>query len=395
MDKNTLRINLSKNINISNLRLFESPSYYRIFEKILIKVDYKKEKILSLTDLIHNKYHKKKKFSAKKNWGIISKSIFSQYYLNKDFNPTTKEKCFYNINLFAYKYILHLCKSIMIKINFISMKNKISIREIRDNYLNVCLEKCEIRAKRRIKTKRRTRYHELIKNMINQSKKDKNKNNRTSISVTNDFKVLVGSRRSLIQNKLNLNIIEQINYYKNKENEYLSDDQKEIIYITENKLPKGHFTEKFIGPTDEEGVYKKHLDITHHNLKKKVINRNFRNHKRQYLLSPIHNNNSNSTFYKSTFPVLNKCVSFRDDYKNNNTSLYQHYSNLIQKKKIYSFNYSNNSKTKSKSKSKINIKLLENNFNCKYDGKKIFFGHQSEKNFQFKNFFFSKSDMFY
>lgn len=275
------------------------------------------------------------------------------------------------------------------------MKNKISIREIRDNYLNVCLEKCETRAKRRIKTKRRTRYHELIKNMINQSKKDKNKNNRTSISVTNDFKVLVGSRRSLIQNKLNLNIIEQINYYKNKENEYLSDDQKEIIYITENKLPKGHFTEKFIGPTDEEGVYKKHLDITHHNLKKKVINRNFRNHKRQYLLSPIHNNNSNSTFYKSTFPVLNKCVSFRDDYKNNNTSLYQHYSNLIQKKKIYSFNYSNNSKTKSKSKSKINIKLLENNFNCKYDGKKIFFGHQSEKNFQFKNFFFSKSDMFY
>ena len=68
MDKNKLRINLSKNINISNLRLFESPSYYRIFEKILLKVDYKKEKILSLTDLIHNKYHKKKKFSAKKNW---------------------------------------------------------------------------------------------------------------------------------------------------------------------------------------------------------------------------------------------------------------------------------------------------------------------------------------
>ena len=60
---------------------------------------------------------------------------------------------------------------------------------------------------------------------------------------------------------------------------------------------------------------------------------------------------------------------------------------------ILLFINSNNSKTKSKSK--INIKLLENNFNFKYDGKKILFGHQSEKHFQFKNFFFSKSDMFY
>ena len=43
MDKNKLKINLSKKIDISNLRIFESPSYYRIFEKLLLNIDYKNE----------------------------------------------------------------------------------------------------------------------------------------------------------------------------------------------------------------------------------------------------------------------------------------------------------------------------------------------------------------
>ena len=76
MDKNKLKINLSKKIDISNLRIFESPSYYRIFEKILLNIDYKNEKLLSLSDLIHYKLHKKKKFYPKENWSLITKLIF-------------------------------------------------------------------------------------------------------------------------------------------------------------------------------------------------------------------------------------------------------------------------------------------------------------------------------
>ena len=397
MDKNKLKINLSKKIDISNLRIFESPSYYRIFEKILLNIDYKNEKLLSLSDLIHYKLHKKKKFSPKENWSLITKLIFSQYFLNKDYNPTSKEDSFYEINLFAYKYILYFCKTIMIKINFKSIKNKISIIELRNNYLSNCLQKCEIKAQRRLKTRRKIRYQELIQKIIAQSKKDNSLNNRTSISVTNNFKVLIGSRRSIIHKKLNVNIIDQINYYKNKQNEHLSDDQKEIIYIAENKLPKGHFTEKFIGPTDEEGVYKKHFDITNKHLKKNVFNKHFRNQKRKFLLSPLHDNNSNSSLYKSSFPSLNNCFSLGNVY-NKNTSVYQNYLKLNKNKKNYnfnSFNNSNNSKSKSKSKSKINIKISDNYHNMKLDGKKMLLGYQSKKKLNFKKFFFSKSDMFY
>ena len=51
-----------KKIDFSGLRIFKSPEYYKLFEKILMKIDYKKEKISSLYELINLKYYKKKIF---------------------------------------------------------------------------------------------------------------------------------------------------------------------------------------------------------------------------------------------------------------------------------------------------------------------------------------------
>ncbi len=63
-----------KKIDLSGLRIFKSPEYYKLFEKILIKIDYKKEKISSLYELINLKYFKKKKIFSKKNMEYNNKS---------------------------------------------------------------------------------------------------------------------------------------------------------------------------------------------------------------------------------------------------------------------------------------------------------------------------------
>ena len=68
-----------KKIDLSGLRIFKSPEYYKLFEKILIKIDYKKEKISSLYELINLKYYKKKTIFNKKNMEYNNKSNINNY----------------------------------------------------------------------------------------------------------------------------------------------------------------------------------------------------------------------------------------------------------------------------------------------------------------------------
>ena len=445
-----------KKIDLSGLRIFKSPEYYKLFEKILIKIDYKKEKISSLYELINLKHYKKKKFSVKKTWNIITKSILTTIYLSKDCQQISKEESYIKTNLFAYKYIYKYCKEMMIKINLISIKNRINLKRIRNEYLNLCLTECEKIAKRSLKSKEHLRYHELIKRIISQSKKEKNKI-KSSVLVTNNFKVLIGKRESIIKKKIQFNLMEHLHFVKRKETENLSEEQKEINFIAENNLPKGHFTEKFIGPTDIDGVYQKYLDLQCNNLKKKIkINRN---KKRKIYISPLQNSNSSSQ--QNSFPVLTTCFSsdtlkkkkysvtkFNDcnfirikkknanincslsksnvksfDNKNDKIEIYKNNNYRLCKSNIKSFYNKHNKidiyKNNNYSLSKSNVKSFDNKQNkidisnskndigiSKIDNaisktdiyKKSFSSRKNDirkKNFLSNKFLFSKTDMFY
>jgi hypothetical protein len=395
-----------KKIDLSGLRIFKSPEYYKLFEKILIKIDYKKEKISSLYELINLKYYKKKNFSVNKTWNIITKAIYTTIYLNKDCQQTSKEESHIKTNLFVYKYIYYFCKVMMIKINIISIQNRVTLKRIRNEYLNLCLTECEKIGKRSLKSKEHLRYHELIKRIISQSKKEKNKI-KSSVFVTNNFKVLIGKRESIIKKKIQFNLMEHLHLVKRKETENLSEEQKEINFIAENNLPKGHFTEKFIGPTDIDGVYQKYLDLQCNNLKKKIkINRN---KKRKIYISPLQNSNSSSQ--QNSFPVLTTCFS-SDTLKKKKPSFskFNNYNLIRIKKKTGNNNYSlskSNVKSFDNKINKIDISNSKNdlgiskidNFISKIDiYKKSFSSRKNDirkKNLLLNKFLFSKSDMFY
>ena len=381
-----------KKIDFSGLRIFKSPENYKLFEKMLVKIDYKKEKISSLYELINLKYYKKKQFSIKKTWNIITKAISTTIYLNKDYQQTTKEESHIKTNLFAYKYIYNFCKIMMIKINIISIQNRVNLRRIRNEYLNLCLTECEKIAKRSLKSKEHLRYHELIKRIISQSKKEKNKI-ETSVFVTNNFKVLIGKRESIIKKKIQFNLMEHLHFVKKKEIENLSEEQKEINFITENNLPKGHFTEKFIGPTDVDGVYQKYLDIQSNNLKKKIkINKK---KKRKLYISPLQNSNSSSQ--QKSFPVLTTCFSSDTFRKKKPTFSNNNITNLIRiKKKSGNINYSlNKSNVKSfdNKNDKINIYKNINNCQNKNNIKSFFIRHNKIGIYNNINYNLSKSNI--
>ena len=381
-----------KKIDLSGLRIFKSPEYYKLFEKILIKIDYKKEKISSLYELINLKHFKKKKFSVKKTWNIITKAILTTIYLNKDCQQTSKEESYIKTNLFAYKYIYKYCKEMMIKINLISIKNRINLKRIRNEYLNLCLTECEKIAKRSLKSKEHLRYHELIKRIISQSKKEKNKI-KSSVLVTNNFKVLIGKRESIIKKKIQFNLMEHLHFVKRKETENLSEEQKEINFIAENNLPKGHFTEKFIGPTDIDGVYQKYLDLQCNNLKKKIkINRN---KKRKIYISPVQNSNSSSQ--QNSFPVLTTCFS-SDTLKKKKYSFikFNNYNFIKIKKKNANINCSlskSNVKSFDNKNDKIEIYKNNNYRLCKSNIKSFYNKHKKIDIYKNNNYSLSKSNV--
>ena len=381
-----------KKIDFSGLRIFKSPENYKLFEKMLVKIDYKKEKISSLYELINLKYYKKKNFSVKKTWNIITKAIYTTIYLNKDCQQTSKEESHIKTNLFVYKYIYYFCKVMMIKINIISIQNRVTLKRIRNEYLNLCLTECEKIGKRSLKSKEHLRYHELIKRIISQSKKEKNKM-KSSVLVTNNFKVLIGKRESIIKKKIQFNLMEHLHLVKRKETENLSEEQKEINFITENNLPKGHFTEKFIGPTDIEGVYQKYLDLQSLSLKKKIkINRN-----KNWKIYNSHFQNSNSSSQQNSFPVLTTCFS-SDTVKKKKPSFskYNNYNLIRIKKKSGNINYSlskSNVKSFDNKNDKIDIYKNKNYRLCKSNIKTFYSKHNKINIYKNNNYSLSKSNV--
>ncbi len=230
----------------------------------------------------------------------------------------SKENAEYIISYLEYKYIKYFSHDSFNKLKHVSKSFNIHIVSLKTIYLNQCMKYCD---KNFLRSRNIKSNLDLKKNALSQdNNKTKNNNylnkykkkNRPSLYITEKFTTIISKKENLIKKKKRASIIEKYNAIKDKKNEPIDENEEELelLYISKNTLPKGHITNKYIGPTDEKSVMNKH--------KKLLIDLKLRENTRQYLEEKKNNKSKKKIVEKN---LNEKIINSSIKIKNNNLGL--------------------------------------------------------------------------
>jgi hypothetical protein len=389
-----------KNLNINGIKLFKCKKYAHIFYQIFNNIE-KDIKIKKLVE-IPNKIIKDESFiplseiskesDTKNKWKQIKNAIDKDLYL--DYNcriQKSKENSDFTISYLEYKYIKYFCHVNLKKLKQLSKSINVHIISLKTIYLNQCMKYCDntllrsrnIKSNLDLKKKALSQDNNNNRN-INYFNKYK-KNNRPSLYITDKFTTIISRKENIINKKKRASVIEKYNAIKDKKNEPISENEEELelIYISKNTFPKGHITNKYIGPTDEKSVMNKH--------KKLLIDFKLRENTRHYLEEKNHNKSKKKIEEKN---LNEKLINSSIKSKNNNLGI----PSLKISFSLNSFNGIKGNKFNSTSRTTKNLKnnsfIPREIFSYRIKKQKflINFSKSSEK--ITKNYF-SKKDMFY
>ena len=316
-----------KNLNMKGIKYFKCKKYanifYQIFNNIenditiksLIEVQNKRIKDESFIPLFENS----KEDDKKNKWKQIKNAMDKKLYL--DYNckiQKSKENAEYTISYLEYKYIKYFSHDSFNKLKHVSKSFNIHIVSLKTIYLNQCMKYCD---KNFLRSRNIKSNLDLKKNALSQDNNNtKNNNylnkykkkNRPSLYITEKFTTIISKKENLIKKKKRASIIEKYNAIKDKKNEPIDENEEELelLYISKNTLPKGHITNKYIGPTDEKSVMNKH--------KKLLIDLKLRENTRQYLEEKKNNKSKKKIVEKN---LNEKIINSSIKIKNNNLGL--------------------------------------------------------------------------
>ena len=316
-----------KNLNMKGIKYFKCKKYanifYQIFNNIenditiksLIEVQNKRIKDESFIPLFENS----KEDDKKNKWKQIKNAMDKKLYL--DYNckiQKSKENAEYTISYLEYKYIKYFSHVSFNKLKHVSKSFNIHIVSLKTIYLNQCMKYCD---KNFLRSRNIKSNLDLKKNALSQDNNNtKNNNylnkykkkNRPSLYITEKFTTIISKKENLIKKKKRASIIEKYNAIKDKKNEPIDENEEELelLYISKNTLPKGHITNKYIGPTDEKSVMNKH--------KKLLIDLKLRENTRQYLEEKKNNKSKKKIVEKN---LNEKIINSSIKIKNNNLGL--------------------------------------------------------------------------
>ena len=127
--------------------LFTNDIYFYNFENILLKLAYEINSRKSL-DLLTDRIEKKKKINLLSNWFYIMKLLFSKTSIpdyseiknieNKTEDNIIKNLKSYEIDKLQYYYLKNIGLKKLKKLNFLSVKLKMSLINITQIYSNLC-----------------------------------------------------------------------------------------------------------------------------------------------------------------------------------------------------------------------------------------------------------------
>ena len=316
-----------KNLNMKGIKYFKCKKYanifYQIFNNIenditiksLIEVPNKRIKDENFIPLFENS----KEDDKKNKWKQIKNAMDKKLYL--DYNckiQKSKENAEYTISYLEYKYIKYFSHDSFNKLKHVSKSFNIHIVSLKTIYLNQCMKYCD---KNFLRSRNIKSNLDLKKNALSQDNNNtKNNNylnkykkkNRPSLYITEKFTTIISKKENLIKKKKRASIIEKYNAIKDKKNEPIDENEEELelLYISKNTLPKGHITNKYIGPTDEKSVMNKH--------KKLLIDLKLRENTRQYLEEKKNNKSKKKIVEKN---LNEKIIHSSIKIKNNNLGL--------------------------------------------------------------------------
>ena len=316
-----------KNLNMKGIKYFKCKKYANIFYQIFNNI----ENDITIKSLIEvpNKRIKDERFiplfenskedDKKNKWKQIKNAMDKKLYL--DYNckiQKSKENAEYIISYLEYKYIKYFSHDSFNKLKHVSKSFNIHIVSLKTIYLNQCMKYCD---KNFLRSRNIKSNLDLKKNALSQDNNNtKNNNylnkykkkNRPSLYITEKFTTIISKKENLIKKKKRASIIEKYNAIKDKKNEPIDENEEELelLYISKNTLPKGHITNKYIGPTDEKSVMNKH--------KKLLIDLKLRENTRQYLEEKKNNKSKKKIVEKN---LNEKIINSSIKIKNNNLGL--------------------------------------------------------------------------
>ena len=316
-----------KNLNMKGIKYFKCKKYANIFYQIFNNI----ENDITIKSLIEvpNKRIKDERFiplfenskedDKKNKWKQIKNAMDKKLYL--DYNckiQKSKENAEYTISYLEYKYIKYFSHDSFNKLKHVSKSFNIHIVSLKTIYLNQCMKYCD---KNFLRSRNIKSNLDLKKNALSQDNNNtKNNNylnkykkkNRPSLYITEKFTTIISKKENLIKKKKRASIIEKYNAIKDKKNEPIDENEEELelLYISKNTLPKGHITNKYIGPTDEKSVMNKH--------KKLLIDLKLRENTRQYLEEKKNNKSKKKIVEKN---LNEKIINSSIKIKNNNLGL--------------------------------------------------------------------------
>ena len=270
--------------NFKGLKYFKSKKYFRVFRKMFKNIE-NNVKIKSLFEVenklknddsypLFNEISSENEFKEKK-WKTITNALNQEIYLDFSCNIIkTKEEAEFILSYLSYSYIKKFCQENYNKLKQISKEKYISIKSLKDIYLDLCSKylnnKSLVNRSRNIKSNleiRKSVFTQESKNVNTISNNNTTSNtryNRASLFITEKFTSIICKRDSFHIKHKRASILEKynaINVKKEEDNKEGEQDKLELNYFSRNQLPVGHITNKFIGPTDEKSILSKHRKL--------------------------------------------------------------------------------------------------------------------------------------
>jgi hypothetical protein len=320
-----------KNLNMKGIKYFKCKKYANIFYEIFNNIE-KDIKIKKLNE-VPNKIIKDESFiplsgiskedDSNNKWKLLKNAIDKTLYLDyKCRIQNSKENSDYIISYLSYKYIKYFSHDCFNKLKQLSKSLNIHIISLKTIYLNQCMKYCNnnllrsrnIRSDLDLNKNALSQDNTNNRNNINNNYFNKyKKKNRLSLYITDKFTTIISKKENLINKKKRASIIENYNAIKDKKNEPIDDNEEELelLYISKKNLPKGHITNKYIGPTDEKSVINKH--------RKLLIDFKLRENTRHYI-EEKKNNKSKKKLNTEKNPN-DKLIKSSIKIKNNNLDL--------------------------------------------------------------------------
>ena len=264
---------LAKIIKLKIL-FFTNENCFFNFKNILLKLAYDiyiKKQHDSLTDRIE----KRNKNYLSSNWCYIMKLIFSKTYIldfsnikdleDKNHNYMIKDLKSYEIDKFQYLFLKNICINKLEKLNYLSYKLKISLINIIQIYLDLCIKEI---LNNRNKQLSYLKEKKLLFNRNNDidnlnpkfpfirlgNKRRNTKLNKLFFNnfLKNDMPILKISKNKKQNDETITNIISKNNNTIDLFGKRNNSAKQKLLYCNS-------FTRLFIGETDNESVLKRHL----------------------------------------------------------------------------------------------------------------------------------------